>query len=393
MKILRIFIPLLILSAGVAFAIYMMKTAPEARHRTITVSVPSVEVVTLQPQDYTVTIRSHGNVTPGTQSTLVAEISGKIIDTADDFNEGAFFNVGDVLLHVDPRDYQSAVTIARSELAQQQLKLEQELALVRQAEMDWQRLGDGESPGDLVLRKPQLASAKAAAAAAQARLDQAKTNLSRTRITAPYTGRLLEKKANLGQFVAPGTVLATVFATDYVEVKLPLSSDQLQFLQLPEHYRNSQPGRGPKVTLVKGENTWQGRIVRSKATIDPRSREQFVVAQVDNPYEKNNTSSGTLTMGLFVDAEIQGHTLHDVFVIPRLALRESKNVLLAVDGKLKIQPVDVAWSEKKQVVISSGLNAGDQLIISPVSYASEGSPLKTFNSRTESKQTANGTER
>ncbi|HHJ18424.1 MAG TPA: efflux RND transporter periplasmic adaptor subunit [Gammaproteobacteria bacterium] len=383
MKILRILLPVVIIAAGIFFARYMMKTAPEAPHHKKTATVPSVEVITLQPQDYTVTVHSHGSVVPQTQSTLVAEVSGKIIATSDHFHEGNFFNRGDVLLKIDPRDYQAAVTIARSELAQQQLKLEQEEALARQAEIDWQRLGEGEAPSDLVLRKPQLASAKATTAAAQARLDQAQTNLSRTRITAPYSGRLLEKKANLGQFVAPGNPLATIYATDTVEIKLPLSDRQQQFLELPEHYRNAKPGKGPEVRLSKGENHWTGRIVRSAATVDTRSREQFVVAQVNDPYAKNKTGNATLKIGLFVDASIQGRTLHDVFVIPRLALRENKQVLLAVDNTLKLQPVKVVWSEEKQVIVSSGLAAGDQLIISPMPYASEGSPLKTFSPDTD----------
>lgn len=357
-----------------------MATAPEGERKASAPVTPQVEVVELQPQDYVVEVTSRGTVSPRTQSTLVAEITGRITEVSNRLREGGFFEPGDLLVSIDPRDYESAMTIARAELAQQKLSLNQEQARSQQANDDWQRLGSGSKASDLVLRKPQLSSSRAAVSAADARLKQARTDLDRTRIEAPYAGRVLEKKVDVGQYVRSGEVLASIYAIDYVEVKLPLSATQLEQLQLPEHYRGENPDNSanPAVTLIRRsgstEHQWQGQIVRSTGAIDTRSRQQFVVAQVDNPYARDENGRPPLKMGSFVEAKISGKTFKNVFVIPRSALHEGRDILLAVDGKLKRQAVDIIWSQGNEVIVS-GLQAGVKLIITPPAYAVDGGAI------------------
>ncbi|MGF1642032.1 MAG: efflux RND transporter periplasmic adaptor subunit [Thiotrichales bacterium] len=381
MSILRKLIPLLVVGIGFGVAWTLVATGPKATRDAPETPVPLVEVATLQPQDYTVRLNSQGTVTARTQTELVAEVSGRITEISKQFVEGGFFEQGDVLLRVDARDYTNQVTIAEAEYAQQQLNLAQERARADQARRDWDKLGEAGRPSDLVLRKPQLASAEAAAAAARARLTQARLDLDRTRVVAPFAGRVLEKKADVGQFVSRGGALATLYAIDYAEVRLPLTAEQLAFLRLPEQYRGQTgaPSDSPRVTLrprAGDERAWEGRIVRSSGAFDSKTRQLFVVAQIDDPYGVRDDGRPPLKVGSFVSAEIDGDTWRNVFVVPRAAVREGREVLVADNGKLSRRAVDIIWSNEREAVIRAGLAAGERLIVTPVSYAVDGAPIR-----------------
>ncbi len=375
MKFLKIIGPVLVLALGVGFMAWMLSTAPEAKKKEKRQAPLVVEVVDVKPRDYPITIHSFGEVRARTQTTVSAEVAGRIVETGPHFNAGDYVRKDELLARIDDRDYRAAVTIARAELAAQQVKLDQEQAQSRQALLDWRELGRGGKPSDLVLRKPQLASARAAVDSARARLAQARTNLARTEIRAPYDARILEKKADIGQFVSRATPVATIFATDYVEVSLPLDDRQLAFVDLPEHYRGEKAAEGPSVVLRANGSQWRGRITRTAAAVDPKSRQQQVIARVDDPFGHASGARAPLKIGLYVEAEIQGKTLRDAIVIPRAALRENDTVLLAVDGHLKRQPVDVVWTDRDEVVVGKGVEAGDRLIVSPMPYAADGAAI------------------
>jgi RND family efflux transporter MFP subunit len=225
-----------------------------------------------------------------------------------------------------------------------------------------------------------LAGARAAVTSAQARLAQANLNLERTRILAPYAGRVLERNVDIGQFVSPGTILARVYAVDYVEIRLPLTNRQLEFVTIPEVYRDDTLGiraPGPPVRLTAriGSKTheWRGRIVRAEGSIDTQSRQVFVIAQVDDPYGKDPSGRPPLKVGQFVEAEIDGMQLPDVVVIPRTALRVGGEVLIVDEAnKLQGRQVDVLWSDEHNAIVASGLEADDRLVLTPLGTGMEG---------------------
>ncbi|MDH5528095.1 MAG: efflux RND transporter periplasmic adaptor subunit [Nitrospirota bacterium] len=378
----RIALPALVVGAGVGIGMVLMSTGPEAERRTPPPSVPTVEAVRVAEQDFPVTVTTRGTVTPRTQSTLIPEVAGRVVWINPNLRGGGFFEAGDTLLRIDATDYENAVTVARAELARARLALEQEEAQSAQALRDWEALGMGGEPAGLALRRPQLETARADADAAAARLTQAEVELSRTRLRAPYAGRALEKKVDVGQYVSPGTVLATVYAVDYVEVRLPLTDRQLAYVDLPERYRgeNAAGTRGPAVTLsaqVGGlTQRWKGRIVRAEGAIDTASRQLFVVAQVDDPYARRGDSP-PLKIGQFVEAEIAGRTLHQVFVLPRQAMEADGAVrVITPENTLSRRPVTVAWSGDDRVVIADGLRAGERVSVTPMPYAADGAPVR-----------------
>lgn len=381
-RALKIGLPVLVLGASVAISGLLMFTGPEAERRQPEPAKPTVEVLSVVPTDYQVSVRSRGTVSPRTQSTLVPEVAGRVVEVAPSFRNGGFFEAGDVLLRIDARDYENAVTVARSELAQARLSLSEEQAQAEQAQRDWERLGGGDEPTDLVLRKPQLASARAAVAAAEARLRQAELDLERTRIRAPYAGRVLDKQADVGQYVTPGTPLATIYAVDYVEIRLPVTDEQQAFLDLPEAYRGqrSDTEAGPAVTLSArlGRQTieWRGRIVRSEGAIDTQSRQLFVVAQVDDPYGRKD-GRPPLKVGQFVEAVIEGERLEDVYVLPRGAIK-GENEVFVVDAQNRLQrrDLDIVWRDTEHVVAAGGLEPGERLSLTPLPFAADGVLVK-----------------
>lgn len=375
-KLLKWILPVAVVLAALAGGRYIISQRPEAPQFNPPVVPVAVEAMRVQPEDYRVIVRSEGTVEPRTQSTLIPQVSGRIVEISPSFREGGFFDQGDVLVKLDARDYELAIASAEAQVAQAESALEQEIAQAKVVEDDWRMLGK-EAP-ELGLRKPQIAAARAALLSAQAQLERAQVDLQRTRIRAPYEGQVLEKNVDVGQFVSPGTVLARVYATDFVEIRLPLSGRQLEFVELPERFRDdAEATTGPVVHLKAGFGretwSWEGRIVRAEGAIDTRSRQLFVVAQVDNPYRRGGGDRPPLRIGQFVEAEIEGRVLPGAFVIPRAALRDGEHVLVVDDeSRLQRRPVEVAWTDGEDAVVVAGLEPGDVVNVTPLAVAADG---------------------
>jgi len=380
MKIFRILIPALVIFACGSVAWRWVVTKPPARRFSAPPAVTQVGARVVAPTNYQVTVLSQGTVRARTESTLIPEVPGAVVAVSTNFVDGGFFEKGDVLLRIDPSDYQSAVAIAEASLVDARTNLELEQAQADQALADWRRLGRGGEPSPLVLRKPQLARATAAVDSAQANLRNAKRDLARCEVTAPYAGRILTKSADVGQYVSPGTVLAAIYAVDFAEIRLPLSNEQLAFVSVPESYRGEavSPGRSnPAVKLTSRigghEFTWDGEIVRAEGAIDRRSRQLFVIAQVENPYGRRAAGQPPLKVGMFVSAEISGNQLDSVFVVPRAVLRPGDEVLVIDDkNKLRRKPLRIAWRDEVNVVVEEGLKAGALLCLTQLPFAADG---------------------
>ncbi len=267
---------------------------------------------------------------------------------------------GETLFKIDPYDYQQAVIQARAEVARAKLRLAQEEAEARVARKEWGDLGNGEAKA-LTLREPQLEEARAALAAAEAQLDKTERDLDRTRVRAPYAGRVREEQVDVGQFVTIGAPVATIYSVDYAEVRLPLPNNELAYLEIPLDYRDDpQTNPGPRVVLrseFAGKTfEWEGRIVRTEGEIDPTSRMVHVVAQVKDPYAKGaDPERPPLAVGMFVQAEIEGRRVTEVAVLPRAALR-GRDQLLVVDGedRLRFRQVEVGRTTDTEVIVAGG---------------------------------------
>ncbi len=379
MKLVRILLPPAIILGAVASAWHMMLTKPPMSQRTPPQVSTAVEATRVAPQNYQVTLRTQGTVRPRTESTIIPEVSGRVVEVAPAFRVGGFFETGELLLAIDSTDYETALVVAEASLAQARMRLVEEEARAEQAVRDWDSLGQGGQPSGLVLRQPQLSEARAAAAAAEARLERANRDFQRTSITAPYAGRVLEQWVDIGHYVTPGTALARIYAVDVAEIRLPLTDRQLAFVKLPELYRGestatqSEPRVFIEATFGGQKHAWEGRIVRTEGAIDTRSRQLFVVAQVKDPYGRTVKDRPPLKVGLFVEATIEGEVLENVFLLPRSALRENRFILIVTpENELRRRTVEPIWSSGPQIVLREGLQAGEVVCLTRVAYAIDG---------------------
>jgi len=384
-KKLKIFLPVIILLIGAAVMVVMLKSRSPVATRPPKEYAPLVRVIEVQPSMHRLRVTTQGTVKPRTETSLVSEVAGRVLNVASAFAAGGFFEKGQVLVRIDPRDYELAVVTARGQVAQAQVRAQTEEAQAKVAREEWKELGRGEE-SPLATRQLQLQEARAALASAEAALAKAELNLARTRIRAPFTGRVREKLVDVGQYVAPGVPVASIFAVDYVEVRLPIPDAELAFLDLPTDYRGqAKQNDGPEVRLradfAGKRRQWTGRIVRVEGEIDPVSRAVHVVAQVDDPYgRETDGSTMPLTVGLFVEAEIVGREVAHAIVLDRSAVRGGDRVLVVDnEDRLRFRDVDVLRVAGNEAVIVGGLQEGDKVCVSALEAVTDGMRVRTIS--------------
>ncbi|MCU7554009.1 efflux RND transporter periplasmic adaptor subunit [Alteromonas sp. ASW11-19] len=359
-------IPLLILlvAIGVASAMIMSKEPPE--QQPVEDKAFLVDATAVSSQPVTFKVRSQGNVVPKNQTSLSAQVSGKVESLSEQFVVGGMVRKGDVLATLEQQDYLTDVKLAEAELAQAKAALQEEIARGKVAESEWKSV-NSVVPPELGLRKPQLAREQANVKAAEAKLERAQRNLSRTRITAPYDGLVVSRNIDLGQFVSTGMAIGSVYATDVAEVRLPVTDSDLAFLDLQQSKR--QQGNVTLTASVAGKtHTWTGSLVRTEGIRDSASRVVYVIVEVVDPYLRDSDEEGVaLQFGQFVEASITGTRTEDLIVLPRTTLRLDNTVLVVEEGReLAIKPVDVLRTSADSVYLSDGLDDGDLVIMSAV---------------------------
>ena len=370
---LKVLLPLLVLAICATAAFKINQNPSQARKAPKTTPVIlNVDAIPLARSVYTVKLKAYGEVRPRTEGTLISQVAGTLTKVSRRFQNGGFFEAGEPLAQIDDRDYVAAVTMSESDRIQAQFELEEEIARGKQAEANWKRIGKGKQASELVLRKPQLAAAKAKVASAKASLDKAKLDLQRTEISAPYAGRIVDKKVDVGQFVSSNTELADIYAIDYVEVRLPLSPRQVEYLTIPEQYRgdDNTPTKGPDVAMVARQGhkqfMWKGFISRAESALDSNNRQLYVVAQLNDPYRQREDGAPPLKIGQFIEATINANTLDNVFVIPRSALYQGKTVVLVENDLLVRRDVEVIWTDETSAVVNHNLSSGEWLVTTPL---------------------------
>ena len=380
-----VILPFVVLAGGVLGALALITTRQDVETRAPEILPPLVQAVEVLPQTLQLWVSSQGTVMPRTETVLVPEVAGRVVAVSPSLVRGGFFGFGDVLLTIDPRDYELALAQTHAEVAQAERRLAREFAEAQVARREWRALGRGK-PSPLTNRALHVAEAKAALASAKAMMEQAAYNLARTKIHAPFAGRVRDKQVDLGQYVAPGSVIATIYAVDAVEIRLPIPDDELAYLDLSLSYRGEdvESQSGPTVriwaTFAGRVHEWSGRIVRTEGEIDRKTRVVYVVARVDDPYSRGkDPDRPPLAVGMFVEAEIVGKNVEDVVVLPRAAMRGLNQVLIIDDEqRLRFRRVEVLRADREQVILRNGLAAGEWVSVSALDAAMDGMKVRTM---------------
>ena len=312
------FAPLFVIFSGILLAFIISVSSPKPKKGIEFPKPTPVFYEILKKQNVTLKIKTNGEVKPLNEINLISQVSGKIVDAADEFVDGGIIQANTPLIWIDDRDYQLAVISAESNVAKAKKLLEREIAESELAKRDWEELGIGDA-NPLTLRIPQLKEAEANVNAANANLERAKLNLERTIVTLPFEGIIKKKITGIGQFVGAGSILASAFSTEQVLIALPLTDTELSYLGVPLAYQgefNSSPMVNFYSYVSDKKYEWKGRITRTAGSIDPPTRLVYVYAEVMNPYDQ----TPPLAIGMFVDAEIEGKTIKDAFLIPNSSI-------------------------------------------------------------------------
>lgn len=377
----RILVPVLILAAG-GFAwkwlgVPVEEPQPGPRERQIL----RTERLVLQRTDYPVILESQGIVRAHHETTLTPQVAGTVAAIHPAFEDGAFFAAGDVLLELNPADFETQLISAESRLARAEAALAQEEARANQARLNWDDMGYTDAPSPLVLRVPQLKEARANVSAAEAEMEQAQRNLERTKIRAPFDGRVKSRLIGPGQAVGAATALGQIFSSKRAEVRLPLTPNQLGFIDLPTR-ADDAPVRVILTDALSSRptgHTWDARIIRTEGTLDENSRELFAIAEIEDPFGLKSDKP-ELRVGQPVRAAVDGVILEDVFVLPRSALRGIDRIFLIDRDPTRIRraTIDPVWSTADTVVVGEGLKDGDWLATSRMPLVPNGAPVEVI---------------
>ena len=378
----------ILLVGGVVTAL-IFSTEPTAqrtgatRQTAMLVDVTPVQRDTVRP-----TIEAMGTVQPSQDIILSPQVSGKILQRSSSFTPGGYVQEGETLLQIDPSDYENTLQQRRSELRQAEADLQIEMGRQDVAQQDYQLLGDTLSPQneDLVLRRPQLNSARSSVESARAAVQQAELNLQRTTITAPFDAQILGRNVNVGSQVAPGDELGRLVGLDtyWVEATVPVS--KLRWLTLPEDGGRGSPVRIRNRTAWEAEVYREGQLFRMVGTLEEETRMARVLITVPDPlaYEAANDEAPRLMIGAYVEAEMQAETLQNVVRLNRDYVRDGETVWVMEDGELSIRDVGIVLRDAQYAYIESGLDDGDRVVTTNLSTVSDGAPLRLEGSESES---------
>jgi len=359
-KIITVMLPGLIIIGAIAISAVMLWAKPEPEKKQAVELARNIRVVTAKPGHVALTVKTQGTVEAKQMIDLVPQVSGQVVYVSDKFVAGGIFNKGEVILRLDPRDYQYEVTSAEARVAESRQVLVKERAEAALAKSEWELLGHGEA-SDLTLRKPQLADAEAKLKAAEANLMVAQLNLERTEIRAPFNGLMTAKNVDLGQFLSPGAKVGKFYSIDVVEVRLPMSNRDLSQFDIA----GLQSGAVMLDVTLTGrfadqESHWKGKVVRTEGLVDTKTRIMYVVAQLRGDELMSVHGKNMISIGQFVSAEVEGWVYDRVFQLPREVLRQGNKVLVVdKDNKLRSRTVKVVEANRNFVVISEGVEEGD----------------------------------
>ena len=378
-RIIHFTVMVVLIGIGALVFVALTATKPKLERTRPPAPKPMVLVTEVKTRAHVVIIKGEGTVKPLREIQLVPQVNGKVVYVSRALVDGGEFKKGELLLRIDPLDYQLAVTLAQARIkdSESTLKVIEEEAAASLEE--WQLLYKANSKEKqipaLVAKEPQLAAARAKLAADRADLQKAELNLERTELKAPFDGRISEENVDIGQYVSTGLTLATLFSTNKAEIVVPFEDENLYWFHVPGFTPGDGPGSSVSVsTRIAGRETlWPGRVVRAEGKLDERTRMINVVIRVDKPYE----TMPPLAAGLFVTVEIEGRTLENAAMIPRAALRD-ENVVWVVDkeGQLTFRTVAVARLTPNAAILEAGLKDGEMVVISSLKAVTDGMKVR-----------------
>lgn len=374
---------ILAVGVGIAALLKLTRKAPARMEKQFI--PPLVKVQTVHRKDIQMVVHGFGNVQPKVEAEVVPQVTGKVVAISPNLKNGGFVKAGEILITIDPCDYQLAVQAAQADVASAEVALEIEEAEAKGSKEDWELLYPGrEPPSPLIVRKPQIRQASTRLQAAQAALTTAKLNLERTRLSMPFAGRVVRETVDLGQYVNIGQSVGKIYGIDMVEIVVPLEDWELAWFHIPGNpvsiNGSSVKKTGSSVEVradfAGANHAWDGYVVRTTGEIDKTSRMVSVVVEVPEPFKEAN-GRPPLVPGMFVELFIKGKTLKNAIPVPRDAIRGRNKVWVVEEGALHIKTLQVARADRDFVYAVSGLNDEAVIVLSSLDTVTDGMKVRT----------------
>jgi RND family efflux transporter MFP subunit len=388
-KLVSVLAPVVVIAMGAGVYGLLEWAKPDPEKKLEAPRPLSVYVEHVERTNVALNVETSGEVRARTEIDIVAQIAGRVVSVSAEFTEGGRVTPGEALITIEDTDFRFALLQAEAVVANAEVGMQQALAAANVAR---KQLKGATNASDLALNKPQVARAQAGIKAARADLAQAQVNLDRTRITLPFTGRIVSTSVDVGQYITPGTPLGKAFSTDVVEVRLPLNDSQLASLDLPIGFIAGEEGGllvNLRTTVAGREQNWQGHLTRLDASIERETRMLYGLVEVHSPYDDNVSENGMpLAVGLYVRAQIEGREINGAYVIPRDALRAGNQVYVVNEkGRLEVRSVEVTHSSSRRAIIASGLAPAERVVVSSIRNPIQGMALEPLQQTY--KETAN----
>lgn len=413
---IRYILPIIIIVVAGAKAKQMMEDRPDVRQDGGSGSESQlVEVVEVHSTEMRIDIHSQGTVIPARQVVLQPQVTGAVSWLSEDLVPGGVFLEGTDVLEIEDRDYRYAVDLAEADVERAEAGMELEEGRQQVAEEEWEMFqGDfpaGDEAYSLALREPQLDDATAMVELAEIRLRQARLNLSRTTVTAPFNSFVREEAVDVGQLISPASRIATLVGIDTFWVQLSLPYDRLARISIPG-FNGSEEGASVRIWQDIGDERMEreGRVIRVLYDLEPMGMMARVLVEIEDPLllgnhqppptdedepdgsdeeglvdvttddeiDKLEVAELPLLIGSFVQAEIEGNTIEHGIELDRRYLQEGDRVfILNEDNTLSVRDVHIIWEFRETVLVGQGLNDGDRVITSWIPVPIEGMSLRT----------------
>ena len=368
-----ILVPLILLAGIGAFSL-MIALREEPQQQVQEEYSPLVSVITTSIGNQAVDVRGNGAVTAQTRVDLVPQVGGRIIRIHPALRAGGKFSADEVLLEIEPIDYELTVVQAGSEVAAAKRRLEQERAEAESALEEWALMHPGEAAPELVARIPQILEAEANVKAAEARLRLAEINLERTKVSMSFDGRVIDSKVDVGEVVPPNVSVGMVYSNEIFEVPVPLEFDQLSWIGAASDGVAGSPAVAH--TRIAGtQYEIPGEVVRIESELDSMSRLARAIVQIEAEDIPASVRDKVIP-GLFVDVSIGGESLDAVTALPRSVMRENQTVWLVEDERLIMAQPEILYESAREVLVR-GIPEDSLIITSQLEVVTQGMKVRT----------------
>ncbi|KPA51477.1 hemolysin D [Photobacterium leiognathi subsp. mandapamensis] len=398
--IVRRILPLVIIAIFIAMSVLLLNNKKRPEQQKVQVRTPVLEVIKIEKQDVQLSVNSYGVVEPKYKAEVVSEVIGSVNYISPDFAVGKFVSKGELLARLDDSDYHADLAQAEASLAQAQAKLKEEIARGKVAKKTLRDVSPNKQTA-LGLREPQRKQEEANVKFAQAAVERAKRNLTKTEIRAPFDALVKMKNINMGSYLTKGKLIGELYGTETAEIRLPVTPNSLSYLDL-----NRLDNRKLNLEAQYGEvktNHWAAKLVRSEGIIDKDNRMIYLIAEVDDPYNLKSplikpstqstsskfTSSPSLSLpilqfGTFVTTTIQGKNVKDVIKLPRHVVRSEQVIVVDSQNKTQTRQVKVVRADNENAYVIGGLEDGELVSLIRSDRLIDGTEVKTVMSQSYS---------